>query len=276
VNGYGGMQLFANDAYSHYNSLQTTVSRRWGAGYFQAAYTFAKALDATSTGNTAFNTAYNDESNIRNSYGLSDFDRTHRLTVSYRYDLPFFSKGSGLAHHALGNWAISGITTAQSGQPFSIYDSFAGNAYISNGLAFPTLAASLAPGASIASGYTAGDIHRRLDGYVNLSNFAAAPVADPTGCALDPNNACTTGFGNLRRNLYRGPFQQNWDFSLIKNFPITERQQLRFVADFFNIWNHANFANPASTDIENTGAFGKIVSTVGTPRLIQFSLRYAF
>ena len=110
VNGYGGMQLFANDAYSHYHSFQTTVSRRWGAGYFQAAYTFSKTLDATSTGNTAFNTAWNDESDIRNSYGLSDFDRPHRLTVSYRYDLPFFSKAAGFAHQALGTTESGGTT----------------------------------------------------------------------------------------------------------------------------------------------------------------------
>jgi Carboxypeptidase regulatory-like domain/TonB dependent receptor len=283
VNGYGGMQLFANDAYSHYNSLQTTLSRRWGGGYFQAAYTFSKALDATSTGNTAFNTAFNDESDIRNSYGLADFDRTHRFTVSYRYDLPFFSKGGGFAHHALGNWTVSGITTVQSGTPFSIYDSVAGSAYISSGLAFPTLGATLAPGKTIASGYTSGDIHSRLDGYVDINNFTTAPFADPAlaaSCAIDPTPAgCTRGFGNLRRNLYRGPYQQNWDFSLIKNFRITERQQLRFAADFFNIWNHANFASfnqSSQTDIENPGAFGKITSTVGTPRLIQFSLRYAF
>jgi hypothetical protein len=276
VNGYGGMQLFANDAYSHYNSLQTTLSRRWGAGYFQAAYTFSKALDATSTGNTAFNTAFNDESNIRNSYGLSDFDRTHRLTVSYRYDLPFFAKGTGFAHHALGNWTISGITTAQSGVPFSIFDSGAGSAYIANGLAFPTLGASLAPGGTIASGYTSGDVRHRLDGYVNINNFTTAPLADPAGCTPATPEACTTGFGNLRRNLYRGPSVQNWDFSLIKNFTITERQQLRFTADFFNIWNHANFANPTSTDVENPGAFGKIVSSANNPRLIQLSLRYAF
>ena len=280
VNGYGGMQIFANDAYSHYHSLQTTLSRRWSAGYFQAAYTFSKALDATSTGNTAFNTAWNDESDIRNSYGLSDFDRPHRFTVSYRYDLPFFSNRTGLVQHALGNWSISGITTTQSGTPFSIFDSAAGSAYIANGLAFPTLGATLAPGATLASGYTSGDIHSRLDGYVNINNFTTAPFADPTlaaSCAVDSSPAgCTKGFGNMRRNLYRGPFQQNWDFSLIKNFTITERHELRFTADFFNIWNHANFANPASTDVQNPGAFGKIVSTVGTPRLIQFSLRYAF
>src|SRR5215471_11400072 len=92
INGYAGFQVFANDAYSHYHSLQTTLSRRWSAGYFQAAYTFSRSTDATSTGNTAFNVAFNDESDLANSRGLSDFDRTHRFVVSYRYDLPFFSK----------------------------------------------------------------------------------------------------------------------------------------------------------------------------------------
>ncbi|MGC2234004.1 MAG: hypothetical protein WBA09_21070, partial [Candidatus Acidiferrum sp.] len=91
---------------------------------------------------------------------------------------------------------------------------------------------------------------------------------------------CTTGFGNLGRNTFRGPGQQNWDFSLIKNIKLTERQSLRFTTDFFNLWNHANFANPTVLDVETipqaNSPFGKITSTVGTPRLIQFSLRYAF
>ena len=102
INGYNGFQLFANDAYSHYNSLQTTLSRRWGAGYFQAAYTFSRSTDATSSGNTAFNTAFNDESTLAASRGLSDFDRTHRLAVSYRYDLPFFSHCGRLDAQAAG------------------------------------------------------------------------------------------------------------------------------------------------------------------------------
>jgi hypothetical protein len=275
VNGYGGYQIFANDAYSHYHSLQATVSRRWGAGYFQGAYTFSKALDATSSGNTALNTAFNDESRIQNSYGLSDFDRRHRLTVSYRYDLPFFAHAQGWTNKLLGNWSVTGITVAQSGTPFSVVDSSAGSAYIASFLAFATLGATLAPNGSLPAGLTSGDIHQRLDGYLNINNFVAAPPADPAGCALDAN-ACTTAFGDLRRNIYRGPFEQNWDFSLVKNFRITEAQTLRFTTDFFNIWNHANFASPAQNDIQNPGAFGKITSTVGTPRLIQFSLRYAF
>lgn len=277
VNGYGGFQIFASDAYSHYHSLQTTLSRRWGAGYFQGAYTFSKALDATSTGNTALNTAFNDESNIHNSYGLADFDRTHRLSVSYNYDLPFMRNAHGVKGTLLGNWTVSGVTIFQSGTPFSVLDSAAGSAYLATFLSFAALGADLAPGRTISSGLTHGDIHQRLNGYVDVNAFQAAPPADQAGCDADPSGAaCTTRFGTLRRNIYRGPFQQNWDFSLIKHFRLTERQDLRFTADFFNLWNHANFANPTSADVENPSAFGRINSTVGTPRLIQLSLRYAF
>ncbi|MBZ5664771.1 MAG: TonB-dependent receptor [Acidobacteriia bacterium] len=279
VNGYGGMQLFANDAYSHYHSFQTTLSRRWGAGYFQSAYTFAKSTDATSSGNTALNTAFNDESDLRFSRGLSDYDRKHRLTVSYRYELPFFSATSGLKRTLLKDWAISGITILQSGAPFSVTDASAGTAYLAPGLTSATLGGSLAPGHTIAAGLTHGDIHQRINGYLDRSNFDVAPPADLVSCpTLDTNNpSCVTAFGNLGRNIYRGPFQQNWDFSLIKNFHLSETQSLRFTADFFNIWNHANFGNPIQTDVSfPAGSFAVINSTVGTPRLIQFQLRYAF
>ena len=279
INGYSGFQLFANDAYSHYNSLQTTLSRRWGAGYFQAAYTFARSTDATSTGNTAFNTAFNDESTLNDSRGLSDFDRTNRLAVSYRYDLPFFSSAEGLKHRLLGGWAISGITIVQSGAPFSVLDSGAGTAFLGSGSAPGVLSASLAPGETLSDGLSSGGIGTRINGYLNPAAFTPAPQLYPTQCLTDPN-FCTTGFGNLGRNTYRGPGQQNWDFSLIKNFKITERQSLRFTTDFFNIWNHVNFANPAVTDVESislaNSPFGKITSDLGTPRLIQFSLRYMF
>ncbi len=278
INGYNGFQLFADDAYSHYHSLQTTLSRRWGAGYFQAAYTFSKSTDATSSGNTALNTAFNDESTLQGSRGLSDFDRPHRFVVSYRYDLPFFSKAEGWKHAALGNWAISGITIFQSGTPFSVTDSAAGSAFLGPGLTPATLGAQLA-GSSISAGLTSGSIRDRVNnGYLNPGNFTTAPLVP----ASQGGDGTVTFFGNLGRNIYRGPFQQNWDFALIKNIKITERQELRFTSDFFNIWNHANFANPSINDVETIGTnpasspFGKIFSTVGTPRLIQFSLRYAF
>src|SRR5579859_1417160 len=279
LNGYSGYQIFANDAYSIYHALQATVSRRWNRSYFQAAYTFSKNIDATSTGNTAFNTAYNDQSNINASRGISDFNRPHRLSVSYAYELPFFEHATGMKRAALGGWQVSGVSIFQSGTPFSIFDSSAGTAFLGQG-STPLLGASLAPGASIASGLTRGDLHSRLtNGYLNAAAFVPAPLVDPAGCASDPN-FCGTGFGDLARNLYHGPFQQNWDVSFLKHFKIGERQEVRFAADFFNIWNHTNFANPTVTDIETASLpaspFGKIVQTVGNPRLIQFSLRWAF
>ena len=277
LNGYSGYQIFANDAYSIYHSLQTTVSRRWGANYLQAAYTFSKNIDATSSGNTAFNTAYNDQSNINASRGLSDFDRKHRLAVTYVYQIQAFQHSQGLLHAVLGNWALSGVTIFQSGTPFSILDSGAGTAFLGQG-STPLLGASLAPGATIASALTSGSIQSRVaNGYVNVNAFAPAPLLYPAQCdPVNNPNFCTTGFGDLGRNIYRGPREQNWDASLIKVFKIGERNEVRFTADFFNVWNHANFANPAVTDIEAGSSFGKIVNSTGTPRLIQFSLRWAF
>ena len=279
LNGYSGYQLFANDAYSIYHALQTTVSRRWGQTYFQAAYTFSKNIDATSTGNTAFNTAYNDQSNINASRGISDFNRPHRLSVSYAYDLPFFSHSTGFKKAALGGWQVSGVSIFQSGLPFSIYDSAAGTAFLGAG-STPLLGASLAAGATVSSGLAGGSLKDRLvNGYLNANAFAPAPVLDPTDCAIDPN-FCVTGFGDLGRNVYHGPFQQNWDVSFLKHFKVGERNDIRFAADFFNIWNHTNFADPTVTDVETAGSanspFGKIIQTNGNPRLIQFSLRWAF
>jgi hypothetical protein len=257
------------------------VSRRWGQNYFQAAYTFSKNIDATSTGNTAFNTAYNDQSNIHASQGISDFNRPHRLSVSYAYDLPFYRDARGAKGAAFGGWQISGVTIFQTGLPFSIYDSSAGTAFLGQG-STPLLGASLASGASVASGLSSGDLRSRVaNGYLNPAAFTAAALVDPTDCATD-SNFCTTGFGNLGRNLYHGPFQQNWDVSFLKHFKIGERQEVRFAVDFFNIWNHTNFADPSVTDIEqylanpSSSPFGKIVGTNGNPRLIQFSLRWGF
>jgi hypothetical protein len=269
LNGYSGYQIFANDAYSIYHSLQATVSRRWNRGYIQAAYTFSKNIDATSTGNTANNTAFNDESTINASRGISDFNRPQVLKISYVYDLPFFAHATGFSRTVLGEWSVSGVSSFQSSLPFSVLDSNGGNAFLGAGTS--PVSASLAPGASIASGTSSGSVTQRLNGWLNPAKFTTAPLLYPTQCAT-ASNYCTTGFGSLGRNIYRGPFQQNWDFSLIKRFRLTERQDLRFAADFFNLWNHSNFGTPLVTDYEQylawTGSgqsgpdpFGRIVST---------------
>jgi hypothetical protein len=279
VNGYSAFEQFSDDAYSHYNSVQATISRRWGNGYFQGAYTFSRSTDSTSSYNTAFNTLFNNQLNLNGSRGLSDFDRPHRLAVSYVYSLPFFTKVQGWQHKVLGGWNISGVTVFQSGLPFSIFDSSAGSAF--DGLTtIPNTTASLKSGMSLANGLTSGSIGSRLGGtdtngnplqsYLNFSAFKAAPVV-----ANDAGSGAT-GFGTLGRNIYRGPFQQNWDLSLIKNFNLTERNKLKFTTDFFNVWNHPVFSNPAFTDIQNPAGFGQIIATENNPRILQFSLTLSF
>ncbi|MBV8052054.1 MAG: TonB-dependent receptor plug, partial [Acidobacteriaceae bacterium] len=167
----------------------------------------------------------------------------------------------------LGGWSVSGVSVFQTGTPFSIYDSGGGSAYV--GLTtVPGVTANFAPGASLASGLTSGSIESRLNHYLNINAFQKDPVIGDDGAA--------TGFGTLGRNIYHGPFQQNWDFSLIRTFSLTERQKLRFTADFFDIWNHPAFSLPAFTDVENPAAFGQIISTDNNPRIIQFSLMYSF
>ena len=262
--GPSGMQFFGNDADSHYHSLQATVSRRFGRLSFQSAYTFSRSIDDNSSDNTSFNTAVNDQTDLRASRGLSDFDRTHRLVITYAYDLPFFEHASGLVGNVLGRWQVSGFTTFQSGRPFSVVDSAGATCFTPIG---PDQSmASLAPGATLADGLTHGGIESRLDHYLNIKAFSPAPAIGADGCTV---------YGNLRRNAYRGPAQQNWDFAASKIFPITETQKLEFRSEFFNIWNHPSFNNPSFFDVSGPN-FGAITTTAGTPRLIQFALRYSF
>lgn len=263
--GETGYQLFADDAISIYHSAQATLTHRFSAGLeVQVAYTFAKAMDETSTGNTAYNTAINDQTSLADSYGLSDFDRSHRLIGHYVYQLPFFHSAQGIERALLAGWSASGITTYQSGTPITVLDSAAASAFGLNGSGTPTTPDVIGP---IGQGLTHGSLHSRLNAYLNVNNFAPAPAIGVDG---------STGFGNLGRNPYRGPKQQNWDFSLAKTLVLHDTNQIRFGADFFNLWNHPVFNSPSFVDVESPGNFGAITSTVGSPRLIQFMARYSF
>jgi hypothetical protein len=86
-----------------------------------------------------------------------------------------------------------------------------------------------------------------------------------------------SGYGNVGRNCFRGPWQRNLDFSLGRKFSFGDHQTVKFSTEFFNLTNTPSFANPSVVDIEGgPSAFGRITSTVGTPRLVQFALRYSF
>lgn len=255
------------DANSHYNGLQISVAHRLGFGlYLQSAYTYSKAIDDTSTASISFSTRFNDQNNPRDSRGPSDFDRTHRSITSFAYQEPWFKDRRGPLAGILRYWTFSGVLTLQSGSPFTIIDSAGGSAV---GSSSPNLITPLfAQGFTCGNAVTSGSMSRRIDGYLKLEAFLPAPVVGPDG---------STGYGNIGRNCFRGPWQRNLDFSIGRIFKFRDHQALKFSADFFNFTNTPSFANPSVVDIEaGPSAFGRITSTVGTPRLVQFALRYSF
>jgi hypothetical protein len=270
-----GSRYSGNIGFADYNSFQATVSRRMSRGlYFQAAYTYSRTIDnvSGSLSTDELNITRNGQggANILNSQkdplqnkARGDFDRPHRFVLSYSYDLPV-PNGDFWNNQVFKGWSISGIVTYQSGLPFSITDSTSGGAFgQTNG---GTASFSGACG-SIESTYTQGSLSDRLNHYLNPACFRTA--------SLVPNGAAgATGFGNVPRNSFRGPFQQNWDFSLLKNFRIKESHELRFRMDVFNLWNHPVFGFPSIVNIGTPATFGQITTTVVPARLIQFGLNY--
>jgi hypothetical protein len=267
---------FSPNSDSHYNALQATLGHHFSRGlYFQGAYTYSKSIDDVSTASVAFVTRVNDQVNARASRGLSDFDRRQRFVASAVYDLPALAESSNLVKAVLGGWEASGVITLQSGAPFTIFDPAGGTAY---NLASPSSTATFSPGFGCGNAPGRGSIHSRLANWVN----SAAYTSDPFASLSTGGNSDATVYGNTPRNCIIGPPQKNVDLTLEKVFKIGEGQHLRFRTDFFNLFNHPSFANPPSAVVAAPGpglpAVGSapITSVVGTPRLIQFSLKYSF
>ncbi len=304
-----GFSLNESTASSSYDSLQMSLTERLSHGLqFLAAYTFAKSIDnASGSGGGAgivgvVNTgAVNDTSlvlgnqiNPRANRGVSDFDRKHRFVWSYLWDLPKpeFASRSRFYRLATSNWETSGIVTAMSGLPADVVDTGAGMLYgLANGanpLARPSLVA----------GMSCQDALRNIPfGYFfNPGVFARPLVAAgqpiPSSSGAATASVAGTDIGNVGRNCLRGPRQVNLDFSIAKLFPLAESRNFEFRAEFFNLFNHPNFANPISNlnalfasggkidpvtgRVLNPGNFGRIISTSNNPRILQLALKFNF
>jgi Carboxypeptidase regulatory-like domain len=296
---FGGAGETSNLGNQIYHSLQVILSHRMRGGlFFQAGYTFSKNIDNVSgsintdelfgIGTTGRGGAgiYNDQSNISANRALSDLDRRHRLSISYVYQIPVPSSGM-LANRLFQGWGVSGLVTFQSGQPFTIFDLVGGGYGFTPGTPLavcgsnPVTAppgdvplATCTPGTPTnpLAAQVSGPIEKRLDYYIN-PNFFSHPSPVPFAGDSD-----STAFGTSRmRNIYRGPFQQSCDFSVMKNFRLTEKQAILFRTDFFNLFNHPIFSIPAYSDFTGDLAnFSKITQTVIPARLIQFGLKYSF
>ena len=266
-----GLEDFAPNSDSHYNALQATVGHRFGKGlYFQGAYTFSKSIDDVSTASVAAVARFNDQTNPAASRGLSDFNRSQRFVTSAVYQLPNFTKAGGLSGATLDGWEVNGVITWQSGAPFSVMDPNGGGAYYPSAT-FAT--AVFSPGFSCANAPSSGSTRSRLANWVNPNAYQPDPDATlSTGGSSD-----ATLYGDTPRNCLIGPPQSNVDLTIGKTFKLGERQNLRFRTDFFNLFNHPSFQIPESATVSTSGGgYAPITSTVGTPRLIQFSLKYSF
>jgi hypothetical protein len=263
---------YAADANSHYHAFEATVSHRISTGlYFQSAYTFSKSIDDTSTSSVAFGTRLNDQTSGPGTRGLSDFEHKHRWITSFDYVLPSFAQDHGFFGHLFSGWGTNGVFTLQSGAPFSVFDSLGGTAYGMSSA--DAVTAVFAPGFNCSNAYSSGSTTDRLNGYLNTQAFLPALVVPNSPDGL-------TGFGNVQRNCFHGPRQFNIDFSVSKTFKFGEHENLKFATEFFNLANTPSFSNPVPTDIETavpgSRTFGPINRVIGTPRLVQFALRFAF
>jgi len=281
-----GARVDGNIGFAIYHSGQVTLSHRFQRGlYFQSAYTWSKTIDnvsgsqsvdelnATQAGQLGANLTNFGNLNPALNRALGDFDRRHRLVFSYVYELPVPKNGIW-GTQAFQGWSISGINTFQSGLPFSVTDANGGRAFGGG------TSTGIFTCGSISSAYSSGSIQSQivnLGSYLNPACFAATPAVpnslqDPTSTAT---NVPVTGFGNVPRNAFRGPFQQNWDFAIGKHFKMFERHSLDFRVDAFNVLNHPSFRQPGSVAI-GTATFGQISSTVNPARLLQLGAQYRF
>ncbi len=244
---------------SRYNSMQASVTRRLSKGLrMLVAYTWAKSLDnnsGSSTGAT-FTGIDGDQTRLGLNRGPSDFDRKQRLVVNYSYSVPnwgFGWKNTAIGKRLFDGWQLAGVVIAQTGTPISVLDTSGAALY---GTA--SSRANWAPGATVETATLSGRTEDRLNNYFNKAAFVTAG----------------NFFGNTGRGILRGPSQRNTDLSVNKRIAVTEKYQLEWRSEFFNILNFANFANPGASI--TTSSHATIRSTTGNPRVIQMALKLSF
>ncbi|MGA7574414.1 MAG: TonB-dependent receptor [Terriglobales bacterium] len=229
---YGFMDEFATISGSTYHALQATLRlRNWHGLAGFTGYTWSKSLDDASDGidfNSSTVALPQDSNNLKAEHGPSNFDTRQRFTAAFTYQFPRLAGPRKLSE----GWQLNTIITAQSGRPVPIVSELdtSGNSYPepANSHQRPNLVPGINP--VVSNWESAPD----SIGYLNASAFTQ-PLY-PTGDA--------PSFGNLGRNAIFGPNFWNVDFSLAKNTKIAERVDLQLRAEFFNLFNHPNFALP--------------------------------
>jgi hypothetical protein len=301
---------------SHYNSMQTTLNRRFSRGLtFGTQWTWAHDIGNTGGSNEA-RTASNNY-NFGAEYGTNTFDVRHSFNASALYELPY-GKGRQFGDSApawmqtvLGGWQVGGILNARSGLPVEVlitrpdvvYRDNRNGTYVNNpivgadGTVFTTAVINV-PGGGNSRNVRRPDYVAGVDPYLHNGNKLA--WINPAAFAIPQPGT----FGDLGRNALKGPGLAQLDFTVDKRFRLSERLNLEFRGEIYNVLNHANFQAPSGgqprfTNALGAGAnllqpgqpftqgaaggnFGALTSTVsnliglGTNRQVQLSLRLNF
>jgi len=270
---------FQTNGMLKYNSAQITVRKQLSYGLtLQAAYTYARGFDTQTFG-------FNTYPYIGQVYEPNNNYHPNRFVINYVWNLPI-PRYKGLLGRAVDNWSWSGVTTIQDGVPISITDN--GGSVFFGGVGSGSTA-QFCPGVTAADLATGGSIEDRVTsgllngaGYLNGKSqgvLCNAPYWNGTSFAqLLPGqtapNGTGTGFGNMGGGIIKGPGQYNWDLALAKVIPIQEARSLQFRAEFFNVFNRAEFNIPNIN--ANQSTFGQITGLVAAPRVIQFALKFLF
>jgi hypothetical protein len=242
--------IFAQDtiASSAYNSLQASLDKRFAHGLqFTAAYTFSKSFDEASSFEGILNPI-----DPRRSRSLSTFDARHRIVLSYYWELPF-RKFSGATGKMVNGWALSGITSFQTGFPIRITTLSDNELMYSFDFELPGEPDLVAP-------------FHTMKPQSNRNYFF-----DPTSFS----EANTFGrIGNSPRTICCGPHISNSDFAILKVIALSETRHIDFRAEFFNIFNHTQFFNPDG-NVSDGAQFGQVTES-RDPRELQFALKFFF
>ncbi|MEN3326060.1 MAG: hypothetical protein V7638_867 [Acidobacteriota bacterium] len=253
---FDDIDLLESRANSNYNAMQVRYQQRLTRGFSAlASYTWSKSIDDasnffTSAGDPNFPQNSN---NVAAERGLSNFDVRHRLSLSYSYALPFKKPGDGLVANLVNGWETFGIVTLQSGRPFTV--------------ALLSEIDNSGTGRSIL-GFGAND-RPNVVGNGELQSPTTGQWFNTAAFAFPAPGT----FGNAGRNILEGPGYQNVNMSILKNTRFSERVNLQFRAEAFNLFNHPNFNLP--DNFLGSPTFGRITSA-RDPRHIQFGLKLLF
>lgn len=258
--GYGSafLEQIVTNGRSNYHALQTKLQRRMSSGLaFTASYTWGKALgdflDHLAAGGGATGNTPQNAHDMANDYGPLEFDVNHRFVLSFIYQLPAGkgrkSRLSGAAGALLNDWSVNGILSVNSGRPFTA----TANDQTQTGGGHITRANCL--GDAQPSGFD-----RTVDRWFDTAQFS------------QPG---TRQFGSCGANTLRAPGFKSLNLSLFRSFPLPNDRRVEFRIEAFNVLDWTNYGIPGAS-VANQATFGRITSSLGTPREMQFAIKFYY